>query len=129
MTEATVTAKKPTKIEALEAKIATTQQALANYEAELGRLKQAEAEAAAIANARKSVEVDGLPAGTKVKFTYGRKDTRKDLTGEVVAFRQALDTLPASYRVEVGAGFDTELLTVPARDVNVLAVEPGEVTV
>lgn len=117
MTEAT---KKPTKIEALRAKIAATQQALANYEAELSRLTIAEDQAAAERAAREQIEVVGLDAYTKVRFQYGRKDTRKEYTGEVVAFRPAQGELPAAYRVETGTGFDTEVLTVPARDVFVV---------
>lgn len=117
MTEAT---KKPTKIEALRAKIAAAQQALANYEAELSRLTIAEDQAAAERAAREQIEVVGLDAYTKVRFQYGRKATRKELTGEVVAFRPEQGSLPAAYRVEVGSGFDTEVLTVPARDVFVV---------
>lgn len=117
MTEAT---KKPTKIEALRTKIAAAQQALANYEAELSRLTLAEDQAAAERAAREQIEVVGLDAYTKVRFQYGRKDTRKELTGEVVAFRPEQGSLPAAYRVEVGSGFDTEVLTVPARDVFVV---------
>lgn len=118
MTEATTT--KPTKIEALRSKIAAKQADLSKLEAALAAEVLAEETTAAQAQARATIEVTGLPPLSRVRFQYGRKDTRKELTGEVVAFRPAQDTLPAAYRIEVGSGFDTEVLTVPARDVEVI---------
>lgn len=115
---------KPTKAQSLLSKIATAEAKLALMHKELAEVQAAEAKEAEIAAARQQIEVDGLPEFTKVRFTFGRKDTRKEYTGEVVAFRPAQGELPAAYRVETGTGFDLQVLTVPARDVQPLAEVP-----
>ena len=114
MTEATT---KPTKLQALTAKIATLQQQVTTLIAERDQLAAAEQEAAEKQAARASVEVTGLAPDTTISFIYGRKDNRKDRTGVVVAFAAAAGDMPARYKVKAGDGFDAELLVVPARDV------------
>lgn len=115
------TTTKLTKVQALEKKAAELEAKLSVLHKELAAAKEAEAAEQALAASRQQIEVDGLPEFTKVRFTFGRKDTRKEYTGEVVAFRPAQGELPAAYRVETGTGFDLQVLTVPARDVQPLA--------
>lgn len=114
MTEATI---KPTKLQTLITKHAAAVAAAAKLNAEIDELNVA-AEAEAVAGAaRRVVDVSGLEVGTAVVFVYGRKDTRKERAGVVKAFAAAVGDMPARYKIEVGDGFEAELLTVPARDV------------
>lgn len=108
---------KPTKIEALQTKITGLQATIDKLNAELAELVKAEEATAGERAAREQVEVIGLSPLTKVRFFFGRKDNRKEYTGDVVAFRPAAGELPAAYKIEVGTGFDTDIKTVPARDV------------
>lgn len=112
---------KPTKVQSLTKRAAELEAKLSVLHKELAAAQEAEKAELAAGAARQQVEVDGLPEFTKVRFTFGRKDNRKEYTGEVVAFRPAQGELPAAYRVETGTGFDLQVLTVPARDVQVLA--------
>lgn len=98
------------KRDAAQAVVKQLEEIIPGFEAQLK-------DALAAQQAREVVEVTGLAVGTTITFTYGRKDNRTERTGEVVAFAPAADTMPARYKVEVGSGFDIELLTVPARDV------------
>lgn len=112
---------KLTKLQTLDAKITAGEAALTKLREERNKLAAEETQAVEQAAARKQIEVDGLDEFTKVRFTFGRKDNRKDYTGEVVAFRPASGDLPAAYRIETGTGFDLQVLTVPARDVQPIA--------
>ena len=114
MTEATT---KPTKVQSLSKRAAELEAKLAVLHKELAAAQAIEAAEAEAGKSRNEIEVTGLAEFTKVKFTFGRKDTRKEYTGEVVAFRPASGDLAAAYRIETGAGFDLQVLTVPARDV------------
>lgn len=108
---------KPTKVQSLSKRAAELEAKLSILHKELAAAQAAEQAEAESGAAREQIEVTGLPEFTKVKFTFGRKDNRKEYTGEVVAFRPAGGDLPAAYRIETGAGFDLQVLTVPARDV------------
>lgn len=119
---------KPTKLQALRNKIEAAEAALVKLRAEATTLEQSEQAESEKAAARKQIEVDGLPEFTKVRFTFGRKDNRKDYTGEVVAFRPATGDMPAAYRIETGVGFDLQVLTVPARDVQPITADVAEGT-
>lgn len=81
-------------------------------------LEEVAARVKAEAEARAAIDVTGLDAMTQVAFEFGRKENRKTLTGSVVAFAAAEGKVPARYKIEVGSGFNTELFTVPARDVS-----------
>lgn len=85
-----------------------------------GLIAQRDALAAA-EQARAAIETEGLPVGTQVSFTFGRGETRTDKVGTVIAFRPKVDTAAAAYRIEVGEGFDKEVLTVPAASVKAVA--------
>lgn len=82
---------------------------------ELAQVQQTEKYAAAIIN--------GLPTGTEVSFTYGRAESKRTLTGQVVAFKKT-DT-GTQYRLRVGSGFDEELLNV--LDSAILAYKKDEI--
>lgn len=69
---------------------------------------------------RAAVEAAGVQVGSVITFDYGRGETRTSKQGKVLAFRPKTDTLPAAYKVEVGEGFDLDVVTVLA--VNVKAV-------
>ena len=71
--------------------------------------------------ARTAIETEVLPPGTQVSFTFGRGETRTDKVGTVIAFRHKVETTAAAYRIEVGEGFDKEVLTVPAASVKAVA--------
>jgi len=71
------------------------------------------------AAARAVIDVDGLPAGAKVEFVFGRKENRVTNYGAVIGFAPAEGKLPARYKIEVGSGFDTVIFAVAARDVKV----------
>ena len=114
MTESTT---KPTKLEALNTRIEKLTTELAKLTTERDNFAANEAAERIRADNRKQIEVDGLPQFTKVVFFFGRKENRKQYSGEVVAFRGASDTLPAAYKIETGVGFDLEVKVVPARDV------------
>ena len=114
MTEATT---KPTKLEALNTRITKLTAELEKLTKERDDYAANEQAILAAAEARKQIEVEGLPQFTKVVFFFGRKENRKQYSGEVVAFRGASDTLPAAYKIETGVGFDLEVKVVPARDV------------
>jgi len=109
---------------ALQTAIAALQTKLADLEGKLSTAELEFAESQKLSAAREAIEVTGLPAGTEVTFDCGRKDNKKTYTGTTVAFRAAVDTLPAAYKVSVGAGFDAEIKVVPARDVSVVGAEP-----
>lgn len=108
---------KLSKVQSLTKRAAELEAKLAVLHKELAAAKAVEAAEAEAGKNREAVEVTGLPEFTKVRFTFGRKDTRKEYTGEVVAFRPASGDLAAAYRIETGTGFDLQVLTVPARDV------------
>jgi hypothetical protein len=105
-------------IDAINKAIEATLSKLADLEAKKSKLEVEAEEEAATAAARAKIELVGLPVGTEVTFSFGRKDNRKEFTGKVLAFRPAADTLPAAYKVETGTGFDADIKVVPARDVN-----------
>ena len=88
---------------------------------ELEPLAAIAAAAEEAAKAREVIDVTGLDAYTKVTFEFGRKDNRKTLSGEVVAFAPAADKLPARYKIEVGSGFEASFYVVPSRDVALAA--------
>ncbi len=123
---------KPTKVQSLSKRVADLEAKLAVANKELVAAQEVEAAAAEANKHRDLVETIGLPEFTKVRFTFGRKDTRKEYTGEVVAFRPASGELSAAYRIETGTGFDLQVLTVPARDVQQISeadfVVLGDVT-
>ena len=119
MTEATT---KPTKLGALNTRIEKLATELAKLTKERDDYAANEQAILAAAEARKQIEVDGLPQFTKVVFFFGRKENRKQYSGEVVAFRGASDTMPAAYKIETGVGFDLEVKVVPARDVELAPV-------
>jgi hypothetical protein len=108
---------KPTKVQSLSKRVAELEAKLTVLHKELAVAQAVEAAEAEAGKNREAVEVTGLPEFTKVRFTFGRKDTRKEYTGEVVAFRPASGELAAAYRIETGTGFELQVLTVPARDV------------
>lgn len=72
------------------------------------------AAAVAAANAYASVAliegaVDaGLPNGTNVTFSYGRAETKKELSGVVVGSKPQ-EKGPTLYRIQSGTGFDSEI--------------------
>ena len=88
--------------------------------AELQPQLEAEQAAAKLAEER---EATGYAAGTAVTVEYGRGETRKTLTGVVVAFAPKTDKVPATYAVQVGTGIDTKVVKVPAVSVSVVATE------
>lgn len=88
-----------------------------DIDSKLPALEAALANRTAEAEARKDIDVTGLPEGTKVAFNYGRGESRKELTGRTVAFRAKSDATDAAYKVETGEGFDVTVVTVFARDV------------
>lgn len=120
-------AKKPTKIEAIDSKLAALQKQVDTLTTERAELVAAEEAAAKLAAARKAIDVDGLPADTAVVFDYGRSTSRKlGLTGKTRYFRAAAGEVPAAYRVEYDTDAGPEIVTVPARDVR-LPEEPAQV--
>lgn len=125
MTDATTVAAKPTKLEALDVKLAAARATVDKLFAERNALVSAQEAEQAAAAAREAIDVTGLDAYTKVLFIFGRKENRKQREGNVVAFAPAAGELPARYKIEVGSGFDVEILTVPARDVTLPDEEVG----
>jgi hypothetical protein len=109
-------------ITALKKSIEALQIKLADLEGKLSTAELEFAESQKLSAAREAIEVTGLPAGTEVTFEFGRKD-KKVYTGTVLAFRAAVDTLPSAYKITIGAGFDADIKTVPARDVSVVGAE------
>jgi len=89
----------------LMGKIADNEAALARKKIEL-----AEAESATVVSS--AVEL-GLPTGTAVEFFYGRAETKKQLSGIVLASKPA-DKGPTLYRVQTGEGFDAQVFTIQA---------------
>lgn len=58
---------------------------------------------------------DQVQVGRRVAFIFGRADTAVELQGTVFARKEAVPGQKGSYpqvKIEVGAGFDTELKTV-----------------
>lgn len=90
---------------------------VADIDSKLPALEAELASVTAEAEARKDIDVTGLPEGTKVAFNYGRGESRKELTGRTVAFRAKSNAADAAYKVETGEGFDVTVVTVFARDV------------
>jgi hypothetical protein len=127
MTEATQTTKR-TRTVSLAEQITKLQNARAGAVASIegidaqlpALIAQRDAELAQ-AEARKAIDVDGLPVGTVVEFKFGRAEKARTLTGTVAAFAPATDELPARYRITSGEGFDAQDFRVPARDVSVVA--------
>lgn len=67
------------------------------------------------------IEAKGVAVGSVITFDYGRAATRTERSGKVLAFRPKTDTVPAAYKVEVGEGFDLEVVTVLAVNVKSVA--------
>ncbi len=127
MTEATTKTIDPMKLAArLLAEQTKLTARLAEIATELEPLTAIVEAAKAEQAARARVEVTGLDAFTTVEFDFGRKDNRKTQNGTVVAFAPAQDKLPARYKIEVGVGFDAQMLVVPARDVREAAPAQDE---
>lgn len=108
-------------IESITSRRDAARQYILSADAELDALIPQRDALAAAEQARAAIETEGLPPGTQVSFTFGRGDTRTDKVGTVIAFRPKADTTPAAYRIEVGEGFDKEVLTVPAASVKAVA--------
>lgn len=86
--------------------------AIAKVQEELTTITAAIAAAEAGASTAHVVD-SGLPVGTVVAFNYGRAETRKQLTGVVLATKTQ-EKGPTLYRITVGEGFDAQTYTVQA---------------
>lgn len=95
--------------------------AIAAADEALPALQAERAAEVAAEQARELTESTGIPVGTQITFDYGRGETRTTKSGKVLAFRAKSDTVPAAYKVEVGEGFDLDVVTVLAANVKVAA--------
>lgn len=122
MTEATTKAIRnlplPKRVEKLIAERAGAVIRIAEVDAMLPALQAELANIQAELDARKDIDTTGLPEGTKVAFAYGRGESRKELTGRVVAFAPKTGAVDSRYRIETGEGFDAVIVTVFSRDIS-----------
>ena len=95
---------------------------IASLEALIPTLPEASASVPAAAKRPK------IEAGTAVQFRYGRGDTAKVRDGVVKARKDNADGNPELYRVEVGEGFDAELVTVYPGQITPFAAATTEPT-
>lgn len=99
------------------AKLETAREAavstILNIDKQLEELRpKAEAELAQ-AEARRIIDVEGLPHATQVAYDFGRGEKRRRLTGLVSAFNAETK----KYRILCGSGFDAELHTVSSSEI------------
>ena len=61
--------------------------------------------------ADKEIDTSSLAAGDTVSFEYGRAEKKRNLSGVVIAIKREPNKA-ALVKVQVGDGFDAEILTV-----------------
>lgn len=110
-----------TRIEKLQAQITKLNETL---EALRGTFNEkAEALAAAQAELSSLERIAAVQQGDVVTFAVGRKDDRRELTGNVLGVQDD-ETKGKLLRVFAGEGFDAQVYTVAAKDVVGVKGEP-----
>lgn len=105
------------KVTALQTRLTGVQKQITELEAKLVKARATEVElttqitTAQSTGAQQEAIDAGLPSGTVVVFTYGRADTKKELTG-VVQGTKPQEKGGALYRISSGEGFDLQTYTV-----------------
>lgn len=90
----------------------TAIQQIADIDASIAKLQAKRAELEA--SAANEVDFDKVQAGAVVTFTYGKGETKRELTGQVLGRKNAEPGAKGGdlVRVAVGEGFDAQIVTV-----------------